>query len=79
MVSFPKGNKGGQIRLLSESHNPEVARVDLENDPSLRADRPFVVGKTRPVCRPDLYQAGAAFLHHIGYPELPADLDQLAP
>ena len=79
MVLLPEGDKGGQIRLFGEPHDPEVARVDLEDDPRLRRDRPFVVGKPRPVCRPHLFQAGAAFLHHVGYPELPADLDQLAP
>jgi len=38
----------------------------------------MVVFEMGPVGRPHLHQASATATHHVGYPERPTDLDQLA-
>ena len=75
-VFLTQGDERKEIRLLGKTHDPEVARVDLEDHSRLRTDRPFVVGKSGPVRRPHFFQVRTAFFHHIGNAELPPDLDQ---
>src|SRR5262249_27610740 len=44
--------------LLREPDEPEVRLVHPQHDRGVRSDRPLVVGRARPVRRPDLDEAG---------------------
>ena len=65
-------------RLLGEADDAEVRLVDAQQERRLRPDRPLVVGRPRPVRRPDLDEPRAGAGEHVGDPEAVADLDQLA-
>ena len=65
-------------RPLLEADDTEVRLVDAQQDRRLWPDRAFVVGRPRPVRRPDLDEPGAGAREHVGDPEAVADLDQLA-
>ena len=68
-------------RLLDESVDAVVARVDLEHERDVGAGRssaPAVVGEARAVRRADVDELGAGLLHHLGDAEAAADLDALA-
>jgi hypothetical protein len=67
-----------QPRPLLEADDAEVRLVDAEQDGGLRADRPLVVRRLRPVRRPDLHEPGPRAGQHVRDPEAVADLDQLA-
>ncbi len=77
-VARRDGGQLGEARPLGEADDAEVRLVHREQGRRLGADRPLVVGRARAVRRPDLDEAGARALQHVGDAEAVADLDQLA-
>ncbi len=67
-----------ETRPLGEADDPKVRLVHPEEDGGLGPDRSLVVGRTRPVRRPDLDQPRARAREHLRDPEAVAYLDQLA-
>ena len=65
-------------RLLGEADDAEVRLVHAQEQRRLRPDRSLVVGRARPVRRPDLDEPCARAGQHVGDPKAVADLDQLA-
>ncbi len=69
----------GERHFPGESPNPEIARVDLEDQGRSLSHGPLVIAPVRPVRGSHFPEDGAAFFHDLGNAELSADLDELAP
>ena len=78
LVPASDGRELLEPRLLGEADDAEVRLVDAQEQRRLRPDRALVVGRPRPVRRPDLDQPRARAGEHVRDPEAVADLDQLA-
>ncbi len=69
---FPDANRG------REAFDEVVGRVHLQDERSVRADRPLIVREHGPVGRAHLTDPGSGGLQQVRQPESVADLDQLA-
>ena len=78
----PEADETGHVDRLGEPHDPVVRLVHLQHQAhavvAARVDRGPVVSQPGAIGRADLHQTGARLGHHLGHPETPADLDQLA-
>src|SRR5262245_9737922 len=67
-----------ELRPLREPDHPEVRLVHAEDESGLGTDRRVVVGRARPVGRPDLDEPRAGAREDVRDPEAVAYLDELA-
>ena len=72
-----EGDELGKRRTFGEALDPEVGRVDAQNQRRLVADRRGVVGDPRAVGRAHFAQDRARLRHDVGNAEAAADLHQL--